>query len=66
METHSISQIVNQTARKICYKLVGWLECLPEACMSAWQVKSAQVRGLNRIVAFFKQRRSVTGVLTVL
>ena len=44
----------------------GWLECLPEACKSAWQVKSAQVRDWNNKAAFFKQRRGATGVLTVL
>ena len=66
METHFISQILNQAALKKCYKLVGWFECLPEACKSAWQVKSAQVRGLKHIVVNFTQRLSATGVLTVL
>ena len=66
MGTHFIGQILNQAARKRGYKLVGWLECLPKARKIVWKVKSAQVMGLNHIVAFFLQRLSATGVPTVL
>ena len=65
MEIHFFGQLSNPAAQKD-HKLVGWLECLPEARKIAWQVKSAQVLWLNHIVAFFLQRLSATGVLTVL
>ena len=66
VESHFFGELSNPAAHRRCYKLVGWLECLPKARKSAWQVKSAQVPRLDHIVAFFLQRLSATGVLTVL